>query len=463
MEFKLPPIEVPEDDPFCHDSLNRKQSVESLSNLIQAVGGPFVFAVDSPWGTGKTTFLKMLNVVVAQQGTRCLSFNAWDTDFAADPMLAFIGEIERSLVGDKEVSSKVAKYLGRAKKIATLIARRAVPAAGKLLTSGILDIDAIAESIISEFVADTMGDAVEAYAKEKKLNEDFVEQMAAVVERMGSKDETAKLVLFVDELDRCRPTYAIALLERIKHLFSIPGMTFVLAVDKRQLNTSLAAVYGEGIDSEEYLRRFIDLEFQLPPPDSKRFAADVFRRFGFNEFFDNRKHPELQYESDTLVDVFVELSELFGLSLRAREQCFTRIRVAMLTTEPNRNFFPIMVVVLVILRAGAPDVFRAFANRSDARVVLDHIRGLTQGENWLNTHPGAVTEANLIAVSSGRRRNVDDLIDYKRIADDEKRPSEERDRARTVVNVVEQMRTRDKVPGLSYLLSKLELPWRIDR
>lgn len=67
-------------------------------------------------------------------------------------------------------------------------------------------------------------------------------------------------MFFIDELDRCRPTFAIELLERIKHLFDIQNIVFVLSIDKEQLEASTAAAYGSAINAPEYLRRFIDLE-----------------------------------------------------------------------------------------------------------------------------------------------------------------------------------------------------------
>ena len=85
----------------------------------------------------------------------------------------------------------------------------------------------------------------------------------------GSNREKT-VIIFVDELDRCRPSYAIELLERIKHLFNIGGLVFVLALDREQLGHSIKAVYGNGIDSDGYLRRFVDFEYQLKNPEKKK-------------------------------------------------------------------------------------------------------------------------------------------------------------------------------------------------
>jgi predicted KAP-like P-loop ATPase len=76
------------------------------------------------------------------------------------------------------------------------------------------------------------------------------------------------LVFFIDEMDRCRPDFAIALLERIKHLFNVNRVVFVLAVDRAQLNESVKALYGLNANPDGYLRRFIDLAYSLPPANN---------------------------------------------------------------------------------------------------------------------------------------------------------------------------------------------------
>jgi predicted KAP-like P-loop ATPase len=78
------------------------------------------------------------------------------------------------------------------------------------------------------------------------------------------------LIIFIDELDRCRPLYAIECLERIKHIFGIKRLIFVLSIDKKNLAKSIQSQYGN-IDTNNYLRRFIDLEFDLKNPSIDKF------------------------------------------------------------------------------------------------------------------------------------------------------------------------------------------------
>ena len=115
------------------------------------------------------------------------------------------------------------------------------------------------------------------YAKQTQLNEKLKKRLFLLAARI--KQKTGKpLIICVDELDRCRPTYAIEMLERIKHFFNIPGIVFMLGIDREQLCASIASVYG-AIDTENYLHRFFDIEFVLPPPDRQAFIAEQFKQY----------------------------------------------------------------------------------------------------------------------------------------------------------------------------------------
>ena len=93
MKLKPTPLEIPPNEPFRNDVLERRSMVESLSRLVIDVTPPFVLCIDAPWGAGKTTFLRIWEAYLARSPARVLYFNAWTTDFASDPLVAFVGEI----------------------------------------------------------------------------------------------------------------------------------------------------------------------------------------------------------------------------------------------------------------------------------------------------------------------------------------------------------------------------------
>lgn len=464
MKYKLAPLAIPADDPYRFDALNRRPSIEAVSQLINELSGPFVLAIDSPWGTGKTTFVQLLMSNLKTNNYSCLYFNAWETDFSADPMVAFLGELGTLASDDIKEESGFTKNFQKAKKIATLLAKKVIPVAGKVATGGVLDLDSLTEKAIADYVSSSISDAVDAYSAERGLIDEFHSSLNKAIEELNEDGKKDQVVIFVDELDRCKPTYAVDLLERIKHLFNIDNVIFVISIDKQQLHTSLGAVYGQDINSDEYLRRFIDLEYQLPKPDAQTFTNSLFIRFEFDKFFEKRTHSDLRHEKDNLIKTFVALTDGFTLSLRAREQCFTRIRVAMMTTPENYYLFPHLLTVLTVLRVGAPEVYRSYAlEDGSAKEVIDYIKTIKGGATMLNSHFGAVTEAYLIAAKSDRYDSPEALQEYEAILKDESISDTERERAGKIVKIVNDMFVRDSSPSLNNVVNKLELAAQFKR
>jgi hypothetical protein len=105
-------------------------------------------------------------------------------------------------------------------------------------------------------------------------------ELVSVLRRKTVDKGSKPIVFVIDELDRCRPPFAVELLEKIKHLFSVDGLIFVLAIDRQQLSEAVRCLYGQGLDADNYLRRFIDLEYRLPAPKIEQFVKVQFARFG---------------------------------------------------------------------------------------------------------------------------------------------------------------------------------------
>jgi hypothetical protein len=458
MEFKIAPIEVPAEDPFRFDALKRKPSIEALTNLVNALKGPFVLTIDSPWGTGKTTFIKIWQAFLESQGFACLYFNAWETDFSTDPLVAFLsefGSLEKSLDLKHETFSN---FFNKAKKIATVLAKKTLPIAGKIATGGLLDLDEFSTKALADLVSETIKDAVDAYTAEKELIRQFHEVLTKAIGALEEKGKKDQLIVFVDEIDRCRPTFAVELLERIKHLFNVDNAIFILALDKHQIAVSLKAIYGEGLDTNEYLRRFLNLEYSLPKIDTTAFSKNLFDRFGFEAFFAERTHSEFRYDKEFLFKTFNALSDLLQLSLRAREQCFTQISVAMMTTPSDHYFHPILITTLIVLKAGAPEIYRQYAFDSGlASEVMQHLLSLNGGLEFLYTHPGKLIESYLIAAKSGLRYDMPDLEYYKKILSDQSAGDKEKERADVIIKIIDQIRMEDRIPQFDSIVNKIEL------
>lgn len=405
MTYRIAELEVPADNPFQYDALERRPLVEFLVGLIERAGGPFVLALDSPWGSGKTTLVRMLETELRRQDYSCIYFNAWKVDYVTDPLVALVSSIDRLDIGSGEAATSFREHLKSARRVTGLVAKRTAVAAAKALTVGVLDIDEEIAAAASELAGDSVSDIVEAFQKEGELLEKFRAELEKAIQKIPPAGKKSTLVFFVDELDRCRPTFAIELLERIKHLFDVPNILFVLSLDKGQLEASVAAVYGSGINAAEYLRRFIDLEYALPTIKAKKFVENLFSRFELDEIFAQRTHDELRYDRSNFIDFFAGLADAVTLSLRAQERCMTRLRIVMDQTPVNHYLDPILVAVLIILRTAKPDLFSGLAmGHAAAKDVTAYLNSLPGGRHVLQGRSGILIEAYLIAADENEDR-----------------------------------------------------------
>lgn len=262
---------------FSEDLLNRKPLAENLTRIIEKTNDINVIAIDSSWGTGKTTFIKMWqNMINTDERYKdkfeTLYFNAWENDYIQDPLLALMTDIEEARNVQNTKAKKVFdKIIENGKKLIKPLIN--VPL--KLGTAGAIGVD---DFKLGKDKDEVLKNAV----NEKGIREKFKNSIKEV-----STSENCKIIFFIDELDRCRPLFAIELLETIKHLFEVENIFFIISVDKDQLAYSISTLYGQGMDSDGYLRRFFDLEYKMPISDKRNYIE-----FKNNNLFKDYKNTE---------------------------------------------------------------------------------------------------------------------------------------------------------------------------
>lgn len=458
MVYRVSQLDVPVDEPFRNDALERRPAVEFLVGLIERAGGPFVLALDSPWGTGKTTLVRMLEAELKRQEFSCIYFNAWQVDYVTDPLVALVSSIDRLELGTGDAAATFKDHLKKARRVTSLVAKRTAVAAAKALTVGALDLEEEIEAAAAELAGDSVNDIVEAFQKEGVLLEKFRGELEKAVEQLPALGKKPTLVFFVDEIDRCRPTFSIELLERIKHLFDVPNILFVLSLDKAQLEASIAAVYGQDINAPEYLRRFIDLEYAVPEIRTKKFVESLMSRFGLDAVFAGRTHSEFRYDRESYVDFFSALAEAISLSLRAQERCMTRLRIVMDQTPENHYFDPVLVAVLIVLRASVPDLFKRLRlGTATANDVMAYLNALPGGRRIFSDRLNVIIEANLISVDEDEDRKQSIVNALNEASRNENNP--EYLHARELLEMLQHVRRpgRLRAPRLSTLINKIEL------
>ena len=350
MKQKIQPQEFGKNkkDPFEGDLLNRKREIEDLTPMIKTIASPAVMALDAPWGAGKTAFIKMWAAHLRHnEGILSPYFNAWQTDLAVDPLAPFMEKITEQLPGKD----------------------------GAKLLEGVRDIlPLIAGDVVSKYAGNALGCVTKKSMEKLFTHHSKMKKFRDELERIATSTEAGRMVIFVDELDRCRPDYAVKVLERIKHLFEVPGLIFVLAVNFKQLRAFTNAVYGAQMDDAEiYLRRFIEFDFSIKKPDMVKFIRARLESLGVNKFLSGRKNIELfGADDEILLKTLALLARLYDSSLRDAEQLIMRVVLVLysLDKEAKQPFYPALLAFLVLARQEMPDAYGKYVSSENGEDIV---------------------------------------------------------------------------------------------
>ncbi|MDD3730331.1 MAG: P-loop NTPase fold protein [Endomicrobiaceae bacterium] len=333
--------------PFDDDVLNLRSIAETLSNIISNTKDPFVYSINSPYGTGKTFFLRRLHCLLEQKQCLVVSYNAWESDFYSDPLSALINELADQIDPKKFTEKEV-----------------------MTLTKASLGFSVGFTGTLNWSKKQTLSND---YQKYKDRKEKFIKALKNFTENLPFP-----LVFIIDELDRCRPDYAIQTLEIIKHFFNIPNITFVIGVDRKQIESTVRVLYGSNIDTccDEYLRKFIDQDFYLPKPSSTQYIENLCNKHltsVIEPFCHHKKNYSILYHDylsdpytymhiiDTtspkkvIISVLVRyidaLSEYFVFSLRKQEQFVISLKILFsLLSEDKDILLPELACLLTAIK-----------------------------------------------------------------------------------------------------------------
>ena len=357
MKIKHHEIEIPQENPFANCKLAREPYARVLTDIVNTYADGFVLAINNEWGTGKTTFVKMWQQQLENEGFQTIYFNAWENDFDNNPLVALMSELE-TLTNAK--NKKVFKSV--VEKGAVLVKNIAPSLAKSLIKKYVVDIDEIPVDAIENVTkasTEILESEIKEYADKKKTIIEFRKELEKFVKQA---DNTKPLIFIVDELDRCRPNYSVEVLEQIKHFFSVSGIVFVLSIDKNHLASAVKGFYGsEQIDSNEYLRRFIDLEYSIPKPSTKDFIKYLFEYYSFKDFFSSQERMqfrELHSDSENFTSMADFLLTKSNATLRQQERIFALTRLVLCSFKINEYTFPHLLFLLVYLKIIRVDLFQ---------------------------------------------------------------------------------------------------------
>lgn len=332
--------------------LGRNDTIKNFIKILYSMSEQNIISLNGDWGTGKTFFVMQIIEII-----KCLSienyridenilefvkkienelenidtknqiypiyFNAWEYDSNEDPLLTLIYSIieqnprlKDNQKSNESIKEKIYRILSSFKVGFSFsdntgrnfgIELQCDPNTNKPITKDIISIEEL-----------------------KLTFNDLLKEI--MVEKAN------KLVIFIDELDRCNPAFAIKLLERIKHFFDDDRFIFIFSTNLSELQYTVKKFYGEGIDGYMYLDKFFDLQFSLPNIDIEDYINSL---------------DIIHLNNSRYFDVCLkEMTKMYNFSLRNCNRC---IRLISLTYNFIRNttdysfvkliLFPILLVI----------------------------------------------------------------------------------------------------------------------
>lgn len=312
---------------FLEDAILRNTDIFRFVDILNSVEDCCAIALDGNWGCGKTFFVKQVkmvmdanNQVVADsdesvrekiiqkhlqylssremelQPQICVYYDAWENDNDEDPMLSLVYNIMKSV--DQDYSLKDTP---------------------NCLQLGASILEIFTGKDIGQFIEILRGDDPFTMLKKKKdIHRTINEFLENIMHERGNR-----LVVFIDELDRCKPEYAVKLLERVKHYFENDHISFVFSTNIKELQHTIKRYYGSDFNAYKYLDRFFDLRISLPKANYQKFYSLV----NFNNSY---------YTYDIVCDVVIQLYH-FELREVAKYLRLTKIAAHKVTHDNSYN------------------------------------------------------------------------------------------------------------------------------
>jgi len=357
-----------------HDEFNRKPIAENIIKLLTSPIDLSPMVIDGGWGTGKTEFCQKLIRLMQQQHPdyQPVYIDAFRSDHSGEPLLALLAEIIKTCVPEdtdgqpsekrKNITRKVARAVGFVMKT---VAKAAV---GHVLKQDIEDLEegmsqiindeqeaknaaatvvGVATTLASHSIDATIDATVEALLKEQIEAEKNLETLKSCMKELAADKP---IILFIDELDRCRPDYAVDMLEVIKHVFDVENVKVVLVTNTKQLRAAINHRYGMEVDAQKYLDKFLKYSFALPEKVVTQFEHE--RNFVSihycQKLIGSNNELSLLIRNESVIDFIGEIIQRNNLSLRETETLVRYLKIFNSLSKGLGSGFGIEYKLLII-------------------------------------------------------------------------------------------------------------------
>ena len=398
------------------NEFNRKPIAENIIRLLTSPIDLSPMVIDGGWGTGKTEFCQKLIRLMQQQHPdyQPVYIDAFRSDHSGEPLLALFAEIikactpedtgERPSEQRKEMTKKVAKAAGFVMKT---VAKAAVGHVLKQNTDDLVeefqqimngnqDANSLAETVTdaaATIASHTIDATVEALLKEQIEAEKNLETLKACLKELATDKP---IILFIDELDRCRPDYAVDMLEVIKHVFDVENVKVVLVTNTKQLRAAINHRYGVEVDAQKYLDKFLKYSFALPDKVVARFeeertlvAVEYFKQLVRNSRMGNELQGLIQ-ENEIIIHFIRE--DIIGrddLSLRETERLVRFLELFHSLSRGGLNSqqmwgYKMLYIIGVFIFCFHPDLIDDINKNRTVTYIQDFTHYNSYWRRWIN-------------------------------------------------------------------------------
>jgi len=295
------------------DPLNRNKYLKSILDILKSMNFGTILCLDGEWGTGKTVFCKQLEYIINANKVidfpisagnpnkgfygeyMAMYFNAWENDLYPNPLNSLIRSLIDKLASSNPAFIKSEEVMKKAVKVLGIISNCGLG----VVSGGVITTEEIKKlSDDTDFFDDTFAN--------------LSRQKDKVSELLDMLTKGKKIVIILDELDRCKPLYAVEVLEVMKHFFDHERVTFLVSCNKSELACTVKGLYGQDFDGYKYLDRFFTVNLCMPSPEVEKYI-----KFIMGPYAKGGIHP----------NYLILPCGYFGFNLREINRYYTHFRI----------------------------------------------------------------------------------------------------------------------------------------
>ncbi|WP_191966305.1 KAP family P-loop NTPase fold protein [Aeromonas veronii] len=340
------------------DRLDRARYAEFLTNYLAAEGKQrnYVLNLNAEWGAGKTWFIKRWYMELKAHYPT-VYIDAWQQDFSDDPLLTVISSIidQLKMIAGKEnpIPEGMRQRLLGLFKVGGKLALKAA-----IKKAGLEEDDFSLEGDDANLLVDALcSNQKERYESIQCLKQEIRQWVEGAV-GLGNGELDYPAFILIDELDRCRPSYAVEMLETIKHIFDIPRVVFVLATDTEQLQHAVKVIYGSEFDAYTYLSRFFNRRFSMLSCSRRDFVESHLSNVSYLESNIFETIWPRGLNAGSLNDIISAIADACQLSLRSTEKLIDRLQLVLVNIKDD-SVNTVFLVYLIALHESMPSDYEA--------------------------------------------------------------------------------------------------------